>query len=430
MMLGIRVRLKLAIREIKMKNHSSLRMARFIQLLRTPTVLVVISCAVLGSAPLVHADSSSLQQQIDSLDAQNAQDSSSLSSLELQASSYQDAISNLQTQINQIQASISANEAEQASLQQQIQADQANITQQKAFLSQDIESMYVNGQMTTLEMLATSNNLSSFVNAEEYRGAVQNKLQTLLTQIATLENQLETQKTQVDQLLASQQKQQTQLSAAQTAENNLLSMNQSQQATYNQQIQTNQSQIVQLQAQLAAELDSRGGSTYTGGTGSYPWADAPCLDGPNAGATCGDYDWGYPAGSSVPAGGPTGPYDPWGYEYRNCTSYVAWKLVSVSGSNASVVSQLVYDLGNAAQWPSNVPQSWVSSTPQPGDAAVLTGVADGQGHVMFVEAVNGDGTINVSQYNVVPGTYSEQFNMSASGLIFIHFPGTPNTSNL
>lgn len=427
--MGTRARLKLAIREIKMRNYS-FSMATIVKFFRTPAALAVISCVILSGAPLVHADSSSLQQEIANLDAQNAQASSSLSSLELQASSYQDAISNLQAQINGVQAAINTNEAEQASLQQQIQADQAKITQQKQLLSQDIESMYVDGQMTTLEMLATSSNLSSFVNAEEYKGAVQDKLQGLLTQIAQLENQLEIQQTQVGELISSQEKQQVQLSGDESQQNSLLSMNQSQQTTYNQQIQNNDSQVVQLQAQLEAQLQSLGGYTISVGTGSYPWASAPCLiSNPDPASTCGDYDWGYPAGASVPDGAPTGPYDPWGYEYRNCTSYVAWKLVSVS-TNPAVESQLVYDLGNAAQWPSNVPQAWVSSTPQPGDAAVLGDVADGQGHVMFVESVNGDGTINVSEYNYVPGSYSEQDDISTSGLIFIHFPDIPTTPNL
>jgi surface antigen len=44
---------------------------------------------------------------------------------------------------------------------------------------------------------------------------------------------------------------------------------------------------------------------------------------------------------------------------------------------------------------------------------------------MYVEAVNSDGSIDVSQYNVVPGAYSTGVISAGdvSGLDFIHFPG-------
>jgi peptidoglycan hydrolase CwlO-like protein len=376
---GTRATLNLAIREIKMKKYSS-RMASFVRLFRAPAVLAIFSCLVLGTAPFVHADS--LQQQIDSLNAQNAQADSALSGLQLQASSYQDAINKLQAQISSIQGAINANEAEQVSLQQQIQQDQAKIAQQKQFLSQDIESMYVNGQMTTIEMLATSNNLSSFVDAETYRSAVQGKLQGLLTQIAQLEDQLESQQTQLQETLTTQKAQQGQLDSDQSQQTQLLSMNQTQQASYNQQISTNNAQINSLRAQQAAANNSIAGTVDIKASGG-------------SGGLCdiGYGNGGYPMSLCNVAQDSIN--DPWGFPARECTSFAYWYFVTQEGQSGFKVS------GNAGWWweTSNYPvTTWNSGVkvgalgiePSSSTPAPVPSLHGGYyGHVMVVKALPG-----------------------------------------
>ena len=62
----------------------------------------------------------------------------------------------------------------------------------------------------------------------------------------------------------------------------------------------------------------------------------------------------------------------------------------------------------------------VDTNPRPGDVAVSN--SGYYGHVMYVESVNPNGTINISQYNwSLNGTYSEAYNLPKAGLVFIHF---------
>ena len=78
--------------------------------------------------------------------------------------------------------------------------------------------------------------------------------------------------------------------------------------------------------------------------------------------------------------------------------------------------------GNANQWDDNARSAGipVDSTPRPGSVAVSN--SGYYGHVMWVESVNPNGTINVSQYNWgLDGRYSEAYNLSPAGLVFIHF---------
>jgi peptidoglycan hydrolase CwlO-like protein len=355
--------------------------------------LVLVAAALLpGLRSMVLADS--FDEQIKALQNQNSATQSIVDNLQAQASSYQDAINRLQAQISGLQASIDANVAKQADLQNQIVQAQQEIDRQRAILASDVKAMYVDGTPTTLEVLATSKNLSDFVDKQEYRTAVQDKLQDTLQKIADLQKQLQAQKTEVDQLLATQKQQQQQLASAQAEQSSLLAYNEGQQAAYNQQIQSNQSQIASLRAQQLAANRALGGSVVAGdpGHGGYPsrW-DAPV-----------------PQDSLV---------DSWGMYNRECVSYTAWKVYQTYG-------YMPYwgGVGNANQWPGDAQAAGIPTGYTPKVHSVAISMRGAYGHAMWVEAVSGN-MIYVSQYNYdLAGHYSEMW-VNGSNFIYLYFGG-------
>jgi surface antigen len=159
------------------------------------------------------------------------------------------------------------------------------------------------------------------------------------------------------------------------------------------------------------------GSGTSSGTGGYPYANAVCEFGSAGGAHCTNpnddqdmYDWGYWSGSTFR------PFDQWGYEYRNCTSYVAWRL-----STAGVNTSLFKDLGNADTWITRVSGKagvTVNRTASPGAVAVWD--TPGVGHVAWVVSVNG-GTVTVDDYNYGETGVFEQHTISSAPTDYIHF---------
>ncbi|HVX57749.1 MAG TPA: CHAP domain-containing protein [Candidatus Saccharimonadales bacterium] len=352
--------------------------------------------ALVGGAALAHADK--YDDQINALNADSAAKAGVVNGLESQAGNYQAAISQYQTQINGIQAQIDANQSKQASLQQQITDDQNQITQEKQYLGEDIRTMYMDGNLSTIEELATSKNLSDYVDKEEYRTAVQNKIDATIKQIAALQAELQKQKTQLDQLLQTEKAQNAQLASAQSQQQQLLSYNQDQQSAYNAAISANSSKVASLrQQQLAA--NARFISSSSAGA-------------PGTGPTCGG---GYPA---VWCNAPQDSIiDSWGMYNRECVSYTAFK-VAASGRYMPYWG----GRGNANQWPSDaraagIPMDYGGGA-RPGDVAIST--AGAFGHAMYVESVSGN-SVFVSQYNAaLDGRYSTA-TVSQSGLYFIHF---------
>jgi peptidoglycan DL-endopeptidase CwlO len=359
---------------------------------RAPLAVAALIALVGGSA-LVHADT--FDEQIRALSNQNSNTRGIVNNLASQASSYQDAISKLQAQIDALQAALNANLARQNELQNQITEAQNKLDLQKAYLGENIKTMYVEGQLTTIEELASSRNFSEYVDREEYRTRVQNKIDSMIKEIAALQAQLQKQKGELEVLIKSQQDQNAQLASARAEQQGMLSYNQGQQAAYNSQISANNSKISELRRQQAAA-----NARFVGNMS------------PGSGPACGG---GYPAKwCTIPM---DAVVDTWGMYNRECVSYTAFKVWQ-SGRYMPYWG----GRGNANQWDDNARAAGipVDTTPRAGDVAVSN--SGFYGHVMYVESVNDNGTINISQYNASwDGRYSERYNLSPAGLYFIHF---------
>lgn len=366
--------------------------------------LLVIACILLTSSFAANrmVGATSLEEQIRVLQEENRRNRSAVSDLMATAASYQDAIDKLQSQINQLQGQINENEAQKAELERQIAIQQAELEKQKVVLGVNIKAMYVDDNMSTIEMLATSKDLGEFVDKETYRNAVQRKIQETMNKITALQNELNAKKQQIEVLLESLQSQRAAVDASRAEQSRLLSMNQQQQAEFNNKTRANQSKIDELNRQIEAQraVNSSGGIPDGGyyfirvpgpvndfNPASYPYANSGFSMG---GPGCGQPD---------PRTGQRDATDRWGYCTRQCTSYAAW-AVEASGRAAP------RNYGNAKNWWNKAP-GYTYREPKRGDVAVST--AGTWGHVMYVEAVEGN-RMYVSQYNNnLTGQFSYQW---------------------
>ena len=341
--------------------------------------------------PIVRADQ--FDDQIRALNSDTAVKAQNKAQLGAEAASLTDVINKLQAQINDLQAKINDNQAKNVELQKQIAAAEAELAKQKKLLGEDIRAMYLEGQISTLEMLASSKDLSDFVDKQQYRNSVKDKIKTALDKVTALKAQLKSQKETLEKLIADQQAMQQQIASQQAEQNRLLGLNQSQQADLNSQIQANNAQVSQLRKQQAIENAKLfGGSVPRGipGGGGYPGA------------------WAFAPQDSI--------IDTWGMYNRECVSYTAWKVWSTG-------RYMPYwgGVGNANQWPGDARAAGIPVDGNPRDGDVAISMRGAYGHAMYVEHVYGDGTIYVSQYNAGLDGYYSEARINAGGLYYIHF---------
>lgn len=366
-----------------MKKKTSLR-----QKLSIGALIAVFAVGFLGS-PFALADT--FDAQINELRQQNAAKEEKQADLLNEAASFEDKIKGLRKQISLLEDQIKKDQARSDELKAKIAAAEKELDRQKDLLGQNIKAMYLEGDISTLEMLASSKDLSEFVDKEQYRNSVKDKIKKTLDEINALKLKLKSQRELLEQTIADKQKRQGSLDDQRAEVAHLLGLNTAQRNKLESQIESNNSKISKLRAEQAAAnaLLFGGGIRNIPDTSGYPWANYPF---PNEVA------------------------DPWGMYLRQCVSYTAWKVWK-SGRHMPYWG----GRGNANQWDDNARAEGipVSSTPRRGDVAVSN--AGYYGHVMYVEHVYSDGRILVSQYNASwTGTYSEAVIWPGS-LVFIHF---------
>ena len=359
----------------------------------THRIFAVLALVVLTSASMVagkaHADQ--YDQQLRQLQAQNNNLATQSQSLANQAVTFETKIASLRNQISTLETQIQINETKRQQLVVQIAEKQAKLNEQKRILGENIRAMYMEGQISTFEILASSNDLGEFVDKEQYRNEVKDKIKASVDAINELKKQLDSKRAEVEKIIADQRAIQSQLDAQRAEQARMLALNQAERNNLTAQMQTNSSKMSSLRAQQAAanaRLFGMGVRNVVDGSG-YPYRNAP---------------W------------PNEIADPWGMYMRQCVSYTAWK-VAASGRHMPYWG----GYGNANQWDDNARRAGipVDGSPRVGDVAVSNNGY--YGHVMYVEAVYGDGTIYVSQYNAAwTGTYSEA-RISIGSLVFIHF---------
>ncbi len=353
--------------------------------------VLVLAVASFAAPHFVAAQS--LQQQINELNRQNQQTQAEVSDLAVEAANFEETIAALQAEINTLQAEIKANEKKRDELAAQIQQKTEELEYQRDVIGQSIRAQYMEGNISTIEMLATSKNLSDYLDKQQYRTSVQNKIKKTLEEIRVIRAELDEQKQLREKLLESQQAMRSQLSAQQAEQNRLLALNQAERSALDGRIKANNTRIAELRRQQAIEnarLWSNGRVMNIPDTTGYPWANVQPF--PNA----------FP--------------DPWGMYKRQCVSYAAWKVWK-DGKHMPYWG----GRGNAKNWANNARAAGIPvyRTPQRGDIAVST--RGTYGHVMYVEEVYGNGTMRISQYNGSwDGRYSEAV-ISTAGLEYVRF---------
>lgn len=311
------------------------------------------------------------------------------------ADSLQSELDKINGQITTIQGQIVNSQKKIDNLNAQIKRNEILIKQRRKAMGQVLADMHVDDQISPLEMLASSNSIGDYIDKQEQRSSLRTSLNGKIKEIKALQKKLEENKKLVENTLRDQEAQRNVLSSKQSEKAKLVADTKNDQNAYSALAQKRNSEVAKLrEEQAAANRRALGnGVSIPGGIpggGGYPgvWANAP-LD---------------------------AYVDPWGLYTRECVSYVAWKIHSTGRYVPHFGGA-----GNANQWPSTAARHGISSgsTPKAGAAAVMN--IGYYGHVMYVESVNGDGTITVSDYNFAWDGLYRNYTRSASGLTYIYF---------
>lgn len=357
--------------------------------LRAKRVFLIFSAVVLAGAGVWYTQMSPVSadqydDKIRALQADMARYQEEAARLNGQALTLSNTIAQLNNEKAALQAQIDVNQAKYDKLVIEIAETEKQITENKDALGATIASLYVDDEVSPVEMLASSQNIGDFLDKQEYRNSVKDQLNATIKKVKDLREKLTSQKEEVNDVLTRQKDARDALAAKEAEQASLLAQTQNDESKFQGMIKASQAEIEEARATQAA-INARynqGGVVIIGLGGSdYPWNSSNC-------AMLGFLSTGGADGN----GG-----DGWGYGCRQCASYVAWRIAK------EMNWQVPPKWGNAKDFTYNAKAAGyrdLGMSPEAGSIAVMDPAKAGQqyGHVAWVEAAYGDRVV-ISQYN-------------------------------
>lgn len=402
---------------------------------RLLTVLVTGTVLSLGAlAPSVNAQD--FDSQIETVN-------SSIANINEKKSAVNSTIDTLAKELSDVQTKIDTTQAKKAEVQEQIETLKAEIAklekviaERNSRLEEQARSVQTNGARSYLDFLLNAESLSDAVSRIGVVMDLMSANRELMQQQAEDKKQVESKEEAQQEKLAEQEAAEKELASLQTELNDTFSKNKVLLANLSQEEvaeiakrdglvaekEAFQKRLAEEKAKAEAEaariaeasrqaLAAQASQSQTTATQTSYEAPAPAAASTASTSTASSStstpapaaqtsSYTYTAGGGFPAVDPSFRASLNGGYFGQCTYYVFNRMAQVGTPIGHSM------MGNAAEWPSYA-RSYgysVSNSPSAGSAIVfqqgLAGADPTYGHVGFVEAVNADGSLYISEMNV------------------------------
>ncbi len=402
---------------------------------RLLTVLVTGTVLSLGAlAPSVNAQD--FDSQIETVN-------SSIANINEKKSTVNSTIDTLAKELSDVQTKIDTTQAKKAEVQEQIETLKAEIAklekviaERNTRLEEQARSVQTNGARSYLDFLLNAESLSDAVSRIGVVMDLMGANRELMQQQAEDKKQVESKEEAQQEKLAEQEAAEKELASLQTELNDTFSKNKVLLANLSQEElaeiakrdglvaekEAFQKRLAEEKAKAEAEaariaeasrqaLAAQASQSQTTATQTSYEAPAPAAASTASTSTASSStstpapaaqtsSYTYTAGGGFPAVDPSFRASLNGGYFGQCTYYVFNRMAQVGTPIGHSM------MGNAAEWPSYA-RSYgysVSHSPSAGSAIVfqqgLAGADPTYGHVAFVEAVNADGSLYISEMNV------------------------------
>lgn len=402
---------------------------------RLLTVLVTGTVLSLGAlAPSVNAQD--YDSQIETVN-------SSIANINEKKSAVNSTIDTLAKELSDVQTKIDTTQAKKAEVQEQIETLKAEIAklekviaERNTRLEEQARSVQTNGARSYLDFLLNAESLSDAVSRIGVVMDLMGANRELMQQQAEDKKQVESKEEAQQEKLAEQEAAEKELASLQTELNDTFSKNKVLLANLSQEEvaeiakrdglvaekEAFQKRLAEEKAKAEAEaariaeasrqaLAAQASQSQTTATQTSYEAPAPAAASTASTSTASSStstpapaaqtsSYTYTAGGGFPAVDPSFRASLNGGYFGQCTYYVFNRMAQVGTPIGHSM------MGNAAEWPSYA-RSYgysVSHSPSAGSAIVfqqgLAGADPTYGHVAFVEAVNADGSLYISEMNV------------------------------
>ena len=299
----------------------------------------------------------------------------------MQVSAKKAEISSKEQEINQIESTIAQKNKEIDEKIKEIDEAAQKLDKQQNALAKLIVEMHFETDIDPILILAGSSSISDLAEKEARNEVVEDQVTASSKEIKELKLKLEADKQKLEEdkktieiALEEQQKQRQELISAKSELDSIVQKYSNDATAYEQEAKAQAAiRIAEEKAYQEAHREiyvTNGGGVYYG-YNTYPWQEK-CPD---------QQDWYYSTINGQIIGG----------YVCECVSYAGWKAYESYGVYLS--------WGNAYNWDNRARSLGYTVNTTPEEGAIGQTDYGIYGHVFWVESVNGDGSINISEYN-------------------------------
>lgn len=310
-------------------------------------------------------------------------------------------VERLNTEIAAMEAKIVTLQAEAKDLATQIAENKVKLQDQQITLAGLLIDMHFTGDPEAIMILASSSSISDYAEKQSRLNTAKEQINISAQNIKNIKKELEKQKAEVDRNISNQKLQKETIVTKRNEQADLIARYRYNADAFSADAAAARKKREAFEAEARRRYiqSMQGTGVITNpGLNSYPFA-----------AQCPRLNWRYTGNDYAGA---------YGGSYCECTSYAGWKTwerwrISVGGPS----------WGDAAYWGTRAQQIGYRVDGTPSVHSVGYSVYGAWGHVVWVEKVNGDGTIDYSEYNGLdtPAIFSYRTNVPASKFRYIHF---------
>lgn len=324
-----------------------------------------------------------------------------------EANEYTKKADSVAAQIDQLNAEIGAlnreiadSEAKVENLKVEIEKNEKKLSENQSALAEMLIDMHFGGDAEPITILAGSTSISDYAEKQAREDVVKQEIAMASERVKQLKADLDKQKTEAEIALQSAQD-----------KRNLVAAKKSDQ------------QVLKAQYDKSADDASALAAYWEEQVKALAWTP------PSNTVGSGSRMWGanntYPYRYNCPQDNVR--YSAYGGAVCQCTSYASYKALEKWGITNTWGGH-AYNYVNAVGYtvPTTGAKTYVDKNPAANTIAIQLGGS--YGHVMWVESVNANGSINVTEYNVNwpsigcnIGDFCSRNNVGSSGTYFLHF---------
>ena len=263
------------------------------------------------------------------------------------------------------------------SLTQEIDEKIAYLTRQKSALAEILNEMNHNNATELILQIASSKNITDLTEKQARANAIKTQISAYAEEIKKSKQELEQKKASQEMIKTGLVSEQADLAAMRNEQASLQAKYESDAATYESAAEeARRIQADEIAKAIAAASRAAGGrAVVSGGLDSYPYS-----------GQCPGINWRYTGYVQTAYGG----------ALCECTSYAGWKAQEYWG-------YAIPWAADAKGWGYYAAVYGLRFDSDPAPHTIGVQFAGIWGHVVWIEHVNGDGTVDVSEYN---NTYS------------------------